>query len=70
MNDDTTARPPRKARARLRADAAGTVVIRMMLPKELAERADRVGGVGQTNLTRLVMRLLDEADREHRATRG
>ena len=63
MTDDTP-RPAKKPRARPRTGGPGEAVVRVMLPADVAERADRIGGVGQAALTRLVMRLLDEAEAE------
>ena len=63
MTDDQE-RPAKKPRARPRTGRPGEVVIRVMLPAEVAARADRIGGVGQAALTRLVIRLLEEAERE------
>ena len=70
MTDDANSvRPTKRPRARPRTGGPGEVVIRVMLPVEVAERADRIGGVGQEALTKLVLRLLDEAERDE-ATRG
>ena len=38
-------------------------VVRVMLPVDVAARADRIGGLGQAALTALVMRLLEKTER-------
>ena len=69
VTDDDSVRPKRP-RGRPRAVAAGETVVRIMLPAEIAAKADRIGGLGQAALTALVMRLLDEAERNDQATGG
>ena len=63
-------RPAKRPRGRPRAVARGETVVRVMLPAETAAKADRIGGLGQAALTRLVMRLLDEAEVSSEETGG
>ena len=69
MTEDANSVRPKRPRGRPRAVARGESVVRVMLPAEIAAKADRIAGLGQAALTRLVLRLLDEAEREDQATR-